>query len=223
MSLISESRPASNRVPVPPRATPAVYLIGRSTSERARLEGIIKSGDFIVHTLDSAEALVGRLGARATGVALVAASQAETDAFELQRHLAAEHPEMPLVFMTCDGDIAMSVRAMKAGAFDFLPKPIQAESLLGTIRKAMDHGQAMLGRQIELDVLRRNHDSLTSREREVMASIVSGRLNKQVAGVLGITEFTVKVHRGQVMRKMNAKSFAALVHQADRLGLIGSV
>jgi FixJ family two-component response regulator len=126
---------------------------------------------------------------------------------------------MPIVFVTACGDVLMSVQAMKAGAIDFLTKPFRPEVLLGVIRHALDCSRRALEHEAKMASLRAGYASLTRREREVMVLVASGLLNKQVGGELGISEITVKAHRGQVMRKMKADSLPALVNMVNRLGL----
>ena len=135
---------------------------------------------------------------------------------ELQQQLA-ERTDMPIIFITGHGDVPMTVQAMKAGAVEFLTKPFKDDVLLDAIRGAIERSRAALRQDSEMRVLRSCYESLTPREREVMALVVSGLLNKQVGGELGISEITVKAHRGQVMRKMKADSLAALVTIAARL------
>ena len=137
---------------------------------------------------------------------------------ELQQRLA-ERTDMPIIFITGYGDVPMTVRAMKAGAVEFLTKPFRDEVLLEAIRQAIERSRAALRQESEMQVLRSCYGSLTPREREVMALVVSGLLNKQVGGELDISEITVKAHRGQVMRKMKADSLPDLVTMAARLGL----
>jgi FixJ family two-component response regulator len=137
---------------------------------------------------------------------------------ELQKQLA-ERAEMPIIFITGHGDVPMSVQAMKAGAVEFLTKPFKDDVLLDAIRGAIERSRVALRQQSEMRVLRDSYASLTPREREVMALVVSGLLNKQVGGELDISEITVKAHRGQVMRKMKADSLPDLVSMAARLGL----
>ena len=137
---------------------------------------------------------------------------------ELQEQLA-ERTDMPIIFITGHGDVPMTVQAMKAGAVEFLTKPFNDAVLLDAIRGAIERSRAVLREESEMQALRSSYASLTPREREVMALVVSGLLNKQVAGELGISEITVKAHRGQMMRKMKADSRAALVTMASRLGL----
>src|SRR6185503_13989472 len=137
---------------------------------------------------------------------------------ELQQQLA-ERSDMPIIFITGYGDVPMTVRAMKAGAIEFLTKPFNDSVLLDAVRQALERSRAALRRESEMHLLRSCYASLTAREREVMTLVVSGLLNKQVGGELGISEITVKAHRGQVMRKMKADSLADLVTMAARLGL----
>ena len=137
---------------------------------------------------------------------------------ELQKQLA-ERTDMPIIFMTGHGDIPMSVQAMKAGAVEFLTKPLKDDVLLEAVRGAVDRSRAALRLEAEMRILKEHYEALTTREREVMALVVSGLLNKQVGGELGISEITVKAHRGQVMRKMKADSLADLVTMAARLGI----
>ena len=137
---------------------------------------------------------------------------------ELQRQLAGR-TDIPIIFMTGYGDIPTSVQAMKAGAFDFLTKPLKNDVLVAAIRHALERSRAALLHEAEMQKLRTHYASLSPRERDVMALIVVGLLNKQVGGELGISEITVKAHRGQVMRKMKADSLPALVTMAARLGV----
>jgi FixJ family two-component response regulator len=136
---------------------------------------------------------------------------------ELQSRIA-DRPDLPIIFITGHGSIPMSVRAMKAGAVEFLTKPFQPEVLLSAIDGAIERSRASLDEETNLQVLRRRYESLSVRERQVMALVVRGQLNKQVGGELGISEITVKAHRGRMMRKMEARSLPELVNMAARLG-----
>jgi FixJ family two-component response regulator len=143
----------------------------------------------------------------------------DLNGLDLQKRVAADRSDMPIIFVTGYGDVPMTVQAMKAGAVEFLTKPFDYDMLLNAIRNAIERSRTALGYQAEMRALRDGYASLTRREREVMALVVSGLLNKQVGGELGISEITVKAHRGQVMRKMKADSLADLVNIAAKLGI----
>jgi FixJ family two-component response regulator len=138
---------------------------------------------------------------------------------DFQRELAEADIHLPIIFITGHGDIPMSVQAMKGGAIEFLTKPFREQDLLDAIQLGLDRDRAWLEKQKSLAALRLRYEALTPREREVMVRVVTGRLNKQIAGDIGVSEITVKVHRGQVMRKMNASSLPDLARMADRLKL----
>jgi FixJ family two-component response regulator len=135
----------------------------------------------------------------------------------LQKQLAVEHTDMPIIFITGHGDVPKSVQAMKAGALEFLTKPLNYDALVSAIRNALQRSSFAVAQNAEMQELRDRHASLTSRERQVMALVVSGLLNKQAGGELGISEITVKAHRGQVMQKMKANSLADLVRISAKL------
>jgi FixJ family two-component response regulator len=139
------------------------------------------------------------------------------DGLDLQQRMAADQPGTPIIFITGYGDVPTTVRAMKAGAVEFLTKPFDDDVLLNAIRQALARSRTALAHDADLNVLRARHAALSRREREVMALVVSGLLNKQVGGELGISEITVKTHRGSMMRKMGARSLPELVNMAARL------
>ena len=142
----------------------------------------------------------------------------DLNGLDLQKRLGADRSDMPIIFITGHGDVPMTVRAMKAGAVEFLTKPFGSDALLSAIASAIERSRAALEHQAEMEVLHRRYATLSRREREVMNRVVSGLLNKQIAGELRISEITVKAHRGKVMRKMGAGSLADLVKMAERLG-----
>ncbi len=143
----------------------------------------------------------------------------DLNGLELQKLIASERTDMPIIFITGHGDVPMTVQAMKAGAVEFLTKPFDDELLLSAIRHAIKRSVALLDDQVETSALRSSYDSLTPREQDVMKLVVSGLLNKQIGMKLGISEITVKAHRGKMMQKMKAESLADLVKRAVRLGL----
>jgi FixJ family two-component response regulator len=199
-------------------ATPIVFVIDDDISVRESLELLIKIAGWQPETFASARDFLSRPAAPVPCCMVLDVRIPGLDGLELQRQLV-ERTEMPIVFITGHGDVPMSVRAMKAGAVEFLTKPFDVEVLLGAIRGAIDRSRDALRDQLQRRALKECYASLTPREREVMTLVVSGLLNKQVGGELGISEITVKAHRGQVMRKMKADSLADLVTMAATLGL----
>jgi FixJ family two-component response regulator len=182
------------------------------------LELLIKSAGWQSELFVSAQAFLSRSRPSVPCCLVLDVTLPGLSGLELQKQLT-ERTDMPIIFITGHGDVPMSVQAMKAGAVEFLTKPFKDDVLLDAIRGAIDHSRAALRLDSEMRLLRKRYESLTPREREVMALVVSGLLNKQVGGELGISEITVKAHRGQVMRKMKADSLADLVTMAARLGL----
>jgi FixJ family two-component response regulator len=198
--------------------TPIVFVVDDDISVRDSLELLIKTAGWRPETFVSAEDFLRRPRVRVPCCVLLDVKIPGLNGLELQQQLA-ERPDMPIIFITGYGDVPMTVRAMKAGAVEFLTKPINDDVLLEAIRQAIERSRTVLREDSEMQVLRTCYVSLTPREREVMALVVSGRLNKQVGGELDISEITVKAHRGQVMRKMKADSLPDLVRMAARLGL----
>jgi len=198
--------------------TPIVFVVDDDVSVRESLEGLIQLEGWQVETFASAEAFLSRPRAVVPSCLVLDVSLPDLNGLDLQKRLAGRS-DMPIIFITGYGDVPMTVQAMKAGAVEFLTKPFSDEVLLTSIRQALDRSRAALGRDEELRVLRERYASLSRREQEVMALVVTGRLNKQVGFDLGISEITVKAHRGQVMRKMEAKSLADLINMAAKLRL----
>lgn len=201
-----------------PDVTPLVYVIDGDASVRASLELLIRTQGWKAETFSSAADFLARPRVMAPCCLLLDITPPGLGGLELQRRLAGR-TDLPIVFMTGQGDVPTTVRAMKAGAFDFLTKPLEHDVLAAVIRHALERSRAVLLQESAMQALRSRYDSLTRRERDVMALVVSGLLNKQVGGELGISEITVKAHRGQVMRKMKADSLAGLVTMAARLGV----
>jgi len=197
--------------------TPVVFVVDDDISVRESLELLIESAGWRVELFASARDFLAHPRANVPCCLVLDVSLPDLNGLELQQRIAADRVELPIVFITGHGDIPMSVRAMKAGATEFLTKPFKDDALLDAIRNAIERSTAALSRELELKTLRESYAALSRREREVMALVVSGKLNKQVGGELGISEITVKAHRGKVMRKMKAGSLADLVKMASSL------
>jgi len=201
-----------------PDVTSIVFVVDDDVSVRESLELLIRTAGWQPETFPSAQEFLARPRATVPCCLVLDVTLPGLNGLELQRQLG-ERTEMPIIFITGHGDVPMSVQAMKAGAVEFLTKPFKDDVLLDAIRGAIDRSRTALRQDSEIRVLRDCYASLTPREREVMALVVSGLLNKKVGGELGISEITVKAHRGQVMRKMKADSLPDLVTMAARLGL----
>jgi FixJ family two-component response regulator len=198
-------------------ATPVVFVVDDDVSVRESLEGLIRCAGWRPETFASAEAFLSHPRVLAPSCLVLDVGLPDLNGLDLQKRIAADRTDMPIIFITGYGDVPMTVQAMKAGAVEFLMKPFGDEVLLEAIRQAIERSHAALGQEEEIATLRNGYASLSGREREVMALVVAGRLNKQVGGELGISEITVKAHRGKVMRKMQADSLADLVNMAARL------
>ena len=199
-------------------ATPIIFVVDDDVSVRESLEGLIRSEGWDVETFSSAEAFLTRPRVLAPSCLVLDVTLPDLSGLDLQKRLA-DRSDMPIIFITGYGDVPMTVQAMKAGAVEFLTKPFGDEALLGAIRQAIERSRAALDQAGEVRVLRDRYASLSRREQEVMALVIAGRLNKQVGFELGISEITVKAHRGRVMRKMEADSLADLINMAAKLRL----
>ena len=198
---------------------PVIAIVDDDPSVREGLKSLIRSAGWSVETFASAQEFLARPRANVPSCLILDLQLPDLSGLDLQKRMAATDLEIPIVFLTGHGDIPASVQAMKAGALEFLTKPVDEQDLLRAIQEAIDRDRRTRQQHADLHELRRRHDSLTAREREVMQQVISGLLNKQVAAELNITEFTVKIHRGQVMRKMHADSLANLVRMAESLGI----
>jgi len=202
-----------------PYATPVVFVVDDDVSVRESLEALIRFAGWRVEVFATAQQFLAHRRIAAPSCLVLDVALPDLNGLDLQKRVAADRPDMPIIFITGYGDVPTSVQAMKTGAVEFLTKPFSDEILLDAIRDAIERSHAALDQAAELQTLRDRHASLSRREQEVMAGVVAGLLNKQVGFELGISEITVKAHRGNVMRKMGAPSLAALVTMAARLGL----
>ncbi len=201
------------------QATPIVFVVDDDVSVRESLEELIRSEGWQPETFASAQEFLARPRISAPSCLVLDVTLPDLNGLDLQKRIAADRIAMPIIFITGYGDVPMSVKAMKGGAVEFLMKPFGDDVLLDAIRQAIARSHAALDQETENGLLRQRHASLSRREQEVMALVVCGLLNKRIGFELGITETTVKAHRGRVMRKMEARSLAELVTMSAKLGL----
>ena len=199
--------------------TPVVFVVDDDVSVRESLEVLIRQAGWLPETFACAREFLARPHTLAPSCLVLDVSLPDLNGLELQGRIAAGRLDMPIIFISGHGDVPITVQAMKAGAVDFLTKPFSHDVLLTIIRAAIERSETWLEHEAEKQLLRDRYISLSRREQEVMVLVVSGLMNKQVGGKLGISEITVKAHRGQVMRKMMARSLADLVKMAADLGL----
>jgi FixJ family two-component response regulator len=198
---------------------PVVFVVDDDVSVRESVELLIKFAGWQPETFASAKDFLARPRTTTPCCLVLDVSLPDLNGLELQKLIASERTDMPIIFITGHGDVPMTVQAMKAGAVEFLTKPFDDEVLLSAIRHAIKRSAAVLDDQAEITALRSSYESLTPREQDVLRLVVAGLLNKQIGLQLGISEITVKAHRGKMMQKMKADSVADLVKTAVKLGL----
>ncbi len=196
-----------------------IFLVDDDPALRKALARVLREDGWTVEMFESAESFLARPEPHLRGCLVLDVTMPGLDGLELQRQLTRDGQPPPIVFLTGHGDIPMSVQAMKAGAADFLTKPVNAEALVRAIRSALDRDRSARQARAATDEIRQRLVSLTPREREVLVAVASGRLNKQIAGDLGIVEQTVKFHRARIMERMQARTVAELMHIAAKLGI----
>jgi FixJ family two-component response regulator len=200
-------------------AQPTVFLVDDDGPVLSALSRLLRAKGYLVQAFESAEGLLAHWSPHLPGCLVLDVSLPGLDGLALQRRLAEAGHALSVVFLTANGDIPMSVEAIKAGAVDFLTKPVKAELLLDAVQRAVAQDARAREAQAGADVLRQRLASLTPREVEVLEQLVAGKLNKQAAADLGIVERTVKFHRARIMERMRANSFAELVQMASKLGI----
>lgn len=202
------------------KSDPIVFVVDDDAAVRAAIKDLLESVGMRVETFVSGAQFLERTPVDAPSCLILDVRLPGMSGLEFQRHLNASDFEIPIIFITGHGDIPITVQAMKAGAVDFLTKPFRDQELIDAIHKAINRDRQRREQKAETTSLQERYEELTSREREVMALVTQGLLNKQIAAELGTSETTVKIHRGQVMRKMQADSLADLVRMADKLSTL---
>jgi len=202
-------------------ARPLVYIVDDDVSVRESIAGLVEEAGWRSETFPSAREFLERTRARCPSCLILDIGLPDLNGLEVQQRLSRAHAEMPIIFITGRGDIPTTVRAMKAGAAEFLTKPFEPETLTRAIEFSLKRSRALLEEKAAVQVLCDRHETLSRREREVMALVIRGQLNKQIGAALGISEITVKAHRGRMMRKMKVRSVPELVGIAVRLGHAG--
>jgi FixJ family two-component response regulator len=197
--------------------TQIVFVVDDDISVRESLELLIRNAGWRPEMFESAQEFLSRPRVLVPSCLVLDVTLPDLNGLDLQKRVAVDRTDMPIIFITGYGDVPITVQAMKAGAVEFLTKPFDDDALLSAIRQALERSRIALDHEAEVSGLRDRYASLSRREREVMTLVVRGLLNKQVGFELGISEITVKAHRGKVMQKMNARSFAELVNMAARL------
>jgi FixJ family two-component response regulator len=200
-------------------AVPTVFIIDDDRGMRQAIEDLVESVGLRAESFASGEEFLSRRPTSGPSCLVLDVRLPQMSGLDFQRRLAESGMQIPIIFITAHGDIPMSVRALKSGAVEFLTKPFRDQDLLDAIQQALQHDRAAQEQQAEIHALQERHHALTPREQQVMALVVSGMLNKQIASEIGASEATVKIHRGNVMHKMQAGSVVDLVRMADKLKL----